>query len=80
MIIHAAKLAHNLLIIKFYPPDLLKILKIFKKKTPTFLGCYFLGMRFANPMAVVGHTRRHKWQPTHFLPTIWGLRSTKVMA
>ena len=40
-----------------------------------------LGTRFETPMAPVGHTRRHKWQPTHLLPMRWGLRSSpKVMA
>ena len=41
----------------------------------------FLFMRFAIPIAPVGHTRRHRWHPTHFVPIIFGLRfSSKAIA
>ena len=29
-------------------------------------------MRLARPMAPVGQTRRQRWQPTHFVPTMRG--------
>lgn len=32
----------------------------------------FLFIRLATPTAPVGQTRRHRWQPTHLVPVIWG--------
>ncbi len=40
--------------------------------------CAYLAflIRFANEIAPAGHTKRHKWHPTHLLPTTRGLRSS----
>ena len=32
----------------------------------------FLFIRLVTPIAPVGQTRRHRWQPTHLVPVIWG--------
>ena len=33
-------------------------------------------IRFAKEITPAGHTKRHKWHPTHLLPTTRGLRSS----